>query len=317
MGIGTGAYFGAGFKNPQEETALPYLKVASGTAAAPSLSFTGDPDTGLFSYGADSIGFTYGGSVAAIFGSSIYLNGTIHPSTVTPISLAGGMPDGATSIGVKLFSPVTYSTAGSKLVSVLNNTTEKSYIDKDGIYNGGLKSGSYEFTADAGAMYGFYLPLSTATAGTEESITTMIGTTWLSKAYCENTGTANTTQNCSVRNYVPTVNAPDPSVVSTTISASTILPLTYPTVMVTGNGGAITSTATPFIVTSTAVNGMEITIIGTNDTNTVTIQDKATLANSGLHINSTTIVIGAGDVVKFIFDGVNGWWNLSSIVDNL
>ena len=38
------------------------FQVASGTVGAPSLSFTGDPDTGLFSVGGDELGIAVGGS---------------------------------------------------------------------------------------------------------------------------------------------------------------------------------------------------------------------------------------------------------------
>jgi hypothetical protein len=284
---------------------------ATGTAALPSLSFTNDPNTGFYDSGSDIMYFSSNGAAALqLGGGSVLYSNSIYSLAATFLTLQGLVADGATAIGAKIGSYSTLSTAGSKLVSLVNNTTEKAYIDYTGVYNGGLNSGSYEFTADGGALYGFYLPLSTATAGTEESITTMIGTTWQQKFYCENTGSANATKNCSIRSYVPTVQVPDPSVTTTAILNNTTLPLTFPMVLVQGSGGATTSIALPFLTTSTAENGMEITIVGMSDTNTVTIQDKVTLANSGLNLNSSPIVIGAGDVVKLVFDSVNGWWNL-------
>jgi len=258
--------------------------------------------------------------------SPLYVGNGSSTTTISGNSTST-FPYGATfatvsgKVGIGTSTPQTYLTISGSgtndFLNFYNDATKKSYVDYNGTFNGGIISGSYEFTADAGAVYGLYLPTQTAAAGTEESITTMIGNTWLSKAYCENTGTASTTQNCKMFNFVPTVQAPDPSVTTTLVSASTTLPLTYPTIMIQGNGTATTSTALPFLTTSTAFNGMEIEVIGMSDTNLVTIQDKATLANSGLHMNSTTIVIGLGDVVKFKFDDVNKWWNLTSYINNL
>lgn len=47
--------------------------------------------------------------------------------------LRGNIADGASAIATVLRSSVAYSTAGSKLVSIQNNTTEKAYFDKDGV----------------------------------------------------------------------------------------------------------------------------------------------------------------------------------------
>ena len=41
------------------------LKFGNGTAGAPSITFSGDPDTGLYSYAANTLGFAVGGVVAA------------------------------------------------------------------------------------------------------------------------------------------------------------------------------------------------------------------------------------------------------------
>lgn len=46
------------------------VQFAAGSAAAPSITFTGDTNTGIFSPGADSIGFTEGGAEIARFDSS-------------------------------------------------------------------------------------------------------------------------------------------------------------------------------------------------------------------------------------------------------
>ncbi len=46
------------------------LKGANGTAALPSYTFTSDPNTGVYRHGADELGFTTGGTVAAHFDSA-------------------------------------------------------------------------------------------------------------------------------------------------------------------------------------------------------------------------------------------------------
>jgi hypothetical protein len=46
------------------------VQFGAGSASAPSVTFTGDTNTGIFSPGADSIGFTEGGAEIARFDSS-------------------------------------------------------------------------------------------------------------------------------------------------------------------------------------------------------------------------------------------------------
>lgn len=55
-------------------------------------------------------------------------------------------------------------------------------------------------------------------------------------------------------------------------------------VWVVGNGGAVTVTATPSVTVCTA-DGQLLYIIGTDNTNTVTLQDAGTLSNSKLRLN--------------------------------
>lgn len=59
-------------------------------------------------------------------------------------------------------------------------------------------------------------------------------------------------------------------------------------VWITGSGGAVTVTATPSITACTA-DGQTLTIQATSNTNTVTLQDQANLASSGLSLNGNWI----------------------------
>ena len=49
------------------------VRAANGSASAPSISLSGDTNTGLFRYGSDVLGITAGGTRRARFGSAIYL----------------------------------------------------------------------------------------------------------------------------------------------------------------------------------------------------------------------------------------------------
>jgi len=53
-------------------------------------------------------------------------------STTGPLALNSSVSDGAGAVSVRLNSPA-YTTAGARIVSIQNNSTEKANIDKDGI----------------------------------------------------------------------------------------------------------------------------------------------------------------------------------------
>lgn len=59
-------------------------------------------------------------------------------------------------------------------------------------------------------------------------------------------------------------------------------------VWVVGNGGAVTVTATPSITACTA-DGQQLHVIGTSNTNTVTLQDEAGLSGSKLQLNGNWV----------------------------
>jgi len=81
----------------------------------------------------------------------------------------------------------------------------------------------------------------------------------------------------------------------------------FPTVQVAGVGGAVTLTSTPTI--SAGYDGERLLIVGTDDTNTITIQDESSLPNSLIHnIGSTDVTIGLGDVVGYIYSKTTGFW---------
>ncbi|MBI5071910.1 hypothetical protein HZB93_03415 [Candidatus Falkowbacteria bacterium] len=116
------------------------FKNADGSAAAPSYTFTNDPNTGFYSAGANNIGVAANGAMISYFmattnytDSYFYSPRFIAPATTNyPMTLTGRINDGASAVGVILNNAVTLSTAGAKIISVRNNTAEKAAIGLNG-----------------------------------------------------------------------------------------------------------------------------------------------------------------------------------------
>jgi hypothetical protein len=83
--------------------------------------------------------------------------------------------------------------------------------------------------------------------------------------------------------------------------------LANPLIRVVGNSGDITITATPSI--AAGQDGQELTIQGTNDTDTVTFQDESNLAGSDLNLSGgTDFTVGRGDMLRLIYDSGDAKW---------
>jgi hypothetical protein len=135
-------------------TTVPF---ALGSAASPSITFTGDTNTGIFSPGADSIGFAEGGAEVARFDSSGQFNvgpfggggnavvaGSSSPSFTnqpgTNLLLKSGDGSGTGSS----FMSFSTSPAGSSGTTV-NTAVERMRIDSSGRVGIGTSSpGSYD-----------------------------------------------------------------------------------------------------------------------------------------------------------------------------
>ena len=65
------------------------------------------------------------------FTSEVYAS-YFRQTSASAVEIRGFAVDGATAVGAIVNTGSTYSTAGAKLLSVRNNTTEKASIDKDG-----------------------------------------------------------------------------------------------------------------------------------------------------------------------------------------
>ncbi|MFA5128555.1 MAG: hypothetical protein WC445_01160 [Patescibacteria group bacterium] len=140
-----------------EKAYVDYLgsfNAGAGTALLPAYSFVADPNTGIYSYGADQIGFTTNGVARASLDQTAFWNSTFYSFGAATITMKGQVADGASAVGVTLGSYVSQTTAGGKLLSVVNNTTEKAFIDKDGAFGSVLGAATIANAATTFAAQG-------------------------------------------------------------------------------------------------------------------------------------------------------------------
>jgi hypothetical protein len=123
------------------------LKVADGSVGSPSYTFTNDSGMGLYRSASGEISGTAGGSAIWKWTTSGFFASLLQSLTAVTLRLLGRMVDGASAVGVVLDTANTYSTTGAKLVSFRNNTSEKAYIDKDGIVSAAGLTVSADITA--------------------------------------------------------------------------------------------------------------------------------------------------------------------------
>lgn len=77
-------------------------------------------------------------------------------------------------------------------------------------------------------------------------------------------------------------------------------------IRVAGSGGAVTLTSAPTIADGTP--GQIIVLVGTHNTNTVTIQDVANLAGSNVDMGGVDRTLGSGDYLVLCFNDDNSIW---------
>ena len=87
--------------NASDTVTLNRVRTATGTAAAPAYSFSTDPDTGIYSPGADTIGFSAAGSQVATI-SSI---GVTAPNITDLMGYTGYMPANVYGVEINLATP--------------------------------------------------------------------------------------------------------------------------------------------------------------------------------------------------------------------
>jgi len=99
------------------------ILAGNGTAAAPSITFTNDSDSGLYWVSANVVGLTLAGTLRYTLASTGITAGAIG------FIWNSGVADGASAIGHILNTTNALANAASKLASFQNNTTEKAYVD--------------------------------------------------------------------------------------------------------------------------------------------------------------------------------------------
>ena len=96
------------------------LQVESGSASAPSLSFTDDPDVGLFRRAANTLGLTVGGSeVVSITSSGLNLEGVAFNG---PVVLFGGLVSNAVTLAHGLGATPTFAFCGLNGAGAISQT---------------------------------------------------------------------------------------------------------------------------------------------------------------------------------------------------
>lgn len=90
---------------------------------------------------------------------------------------------------------------------------------------------------------------------------------------------------------------------SATLAAGDAIPCSTRTVRVAGDGGAVDLTSTPQVAAG-QFDGQELSIVGSDDTNTVTLDDGDGLALVG----AASIALGAGDTLALRWDEADGLW---------
>lgn len=107
-----------------------------------------------------------------------------------------------------------------------------------------------------------------------------------------------------------------PSTAIQSLLAATAINPNASKIRVVGNGGAVILVATPTITTPVA-DGLLLLIMGTDDTNTVTLQDETSLAGTKLRLNAGgDRTLGLYDTLLLAYDSTSGFWTEVAFSNN-
>jgi len=104
-----------------------------------------------------------------------------------------------------------------------------------------------------------------------------------------------------------------PTALQTLSTNSQIVVSNTTVAFVAGSGGYVTLTSTTTIPPGT--DGQHVVIIGTSDTNTVTLQDESILAGTWLLLNGANRTLGKGDSLGLRYSTQLGKWNMEYFSD--
>lgn len=127
---------------------------------------------------------------------------------------------------------------------------------------------------------------------------------------------AGSTSRTFLYDNVTTAGLSAPAAPLLTLVAGASVTNNYTKIRVAGSGGAVTLTSTPTVPTNSIPDGWVIRIQGTDDTNTLTVQDDGTLADSDLSLGASTRVLGVGDVLTLTYDATLNQWFETGWSDN-
>jgi len=92
-----------------------------------------------------------------------------------------------------------------------------------------------------------------------------------------------------------------------TLSATDQITRNNDFLQVQGSGGAVTLTSVPTI-SKGDIDGEYLLIMGIDDTNTVTLQDKTSLTGTTLELGGSDVTLGAGDILELVYSKTLGLW---------
>jgi hypothetical protein len=98
-----------------------------------------------------------------------------------------------------------------------------------------------------------------------------------------------------------------------TLAAANLIAVAAGKVKVAGSGGAVTMTSTPTVALGTA-DGQEVLVMGTDDANTVTLQDNGSLAGSKLRLGAASRLLKKGSSIRLSWDATFGFWYETAFV---
>ncbi|MDD5043612.1 MAG: hypothetical protein PHD51_02995 [Patescibacteria group bacterium] len=149
---------GSEILNIRDSGALIYGSAAVGDGAyyAPSMTFSSDADTGFYLGGSGQIYVTTNSALTAAFTTTAFMANNLTTIGASAMTIVASASDNAAAIAVKIGNSNPLSTSGAKIISFYsdNLSTEKAYIDKDGLLglDGGITMAGditdYEATSD-------------------------------------------------------------------------------------------------------------------------------------------------------------------------
>lgn len=275
---------------------------ASSTAAGtnPTITFANDPDTGFRNTGLNIIDIMGGGNpVLNLQPGNMYAYGNILTATTNVYDLGAGWRSWKDiyASGTAYIGGNVYATSGNA-----TNPAYSFYGDTDTGF--AITSGNNVDIVGNGATYmrvgtGGVIVFTTFTPSSNNARD--VGTGQLSFRDVYASGTAYlASANVASLSFVPTTTP-----ATSGLTASTTLPFSGSFVYVSSTAGASTVilSATSSIATST-VDGFQKTIVGTSDTNTVTIYDNSNVQLAG----DATITLGIGDTLHLAWSALLGDW---------